>query len=368
MLSSLLIRNYRIFKELKVNQLKRVNLFVGKNNTGKSCLLEALQIYASQGDPQTLKHIISSRDENWKTKNDDNAFHHSLAYLFNGYILPGVGEDSIVIGPINDSARQLYISLKAFQITEDDEGRKIRISIDPTKIKEDVIDIQTALESTMDQKRCHYIALDTHQSVNRSYKNADASTINYQIVKTQNISHEKLSELWDNINLTDLEAEIISCLKIVDTNISGVALVSDASSRLDNSNKRIPIVRINGVKERIPLKTMGEGLTRLFHIILALVNAKNGLLLIDEFENGLHWTVLPKIWNAIIKLSKELNVQVIATTHSRDCIKGFNEIWKTNKDDASFYRLENNAINGNNLITYTNEILSDAIDAEVEVR
>ena len=91
--------------------------------------------------------------------------------------------------------------------------------------------------------------------------------------------------------------------------------------------------------------------------------------MIDEFENGLHWTVLPKIWNVIIKLSKELNVQVIATTHSRDCIiKGFNEIWQSNEKDASFYRLEKDSVNGGKIITYTNEILSDAIDSEVEVR
>ncbi|KPA11061.1 hypothetical protein MHK_008723, partial [Candidatus Magnetomorum sp. HK-1] len=149
---------------------------------------------------------------------------------------------------------------------------------------------------------------------------------------------------------------------------SGIALVSDVSGRLNNLNKRIPIVRIKGVKERIPIKTMGDGLTRLFHIILALVNAKNGLLLIDEFENGLHWTVLPKIWYAMIKLSKALNVQVIATTHSRDCIKGFNENWKSNENDGSFYRLENEPENGGKIIPYTNEILSDAIESEVEVR
>jgi hypothetical protein len=65
---------------------------------------------------------------------------------------------------------------------------------------------------------------------------------------------KKVSELWDNINLTDLEAEILSCLKIINTNISGIALVSDVSGRINNLNKRIPIVRIKGVKERIPIK------------------------------------------------------------------------------------------------------------------
>jgi len=52
----------------------------------------------------------------------------------------------------------------------------------------------------------------------------------------------------------------------------------------------------------------------------------------------------------MIKLSKALNVQVIATKHSRDCIKGFNENWKSNENDASFYRLENEPVNVGRII------------------
>lgn len=370
MLTSLIIRNYRIFKEIKINKLSRVNLFVGKNNTGKSCLLEALQIYASKAEPQILSNIISSRDEKWNTKNDENIFQNSLGYLFNGYTLPlpSPEGEAITIGPIDDNSKQLIISCKAFQIIQDDEGRKIKKIPDPKKVNDELVDIQMALESTMNQKRCYYISLDMSQLANRPYTNTDKQNYNYQIVKTQHISDEKLSVLWDNINLTDLEKEIISCLQIIDSNISGVALVNDISASSKNPIKRIPIVRIEGVKERIPLKTMGDGLTRLFYIILALVNAKDGLLLIDEFENGLHWTVHPKIWNVIINLSKKLNVQVIATTHSRDCIKGYYDIWKSNEKYASFYRLETDPVNGTKTIAYTQDILSDAIDSGVEVR
>ncbi len=90
-------------------------------------------------------------------------------------------------------------------------------------------------------------------------------TINHQLVPIRNINDDKLSVLWDNINLTDLESEVVSCLKIIDSNIEGVALVGDVSG---GKSKRIPIIRYKGLTERIPLKTMGDGLTRLFHIIL----------------------------------------------------------------------------------------------------
>ena len=47
MLSSLKIRNFRTFSHLFIERLGRVNLILGKNNVGKTTLLEALFIYGS---------------------------------------------------------------------------------------------------------------------------------------------------------------------------------------------------------------------------------------------------------------------------------------------------------------------------------
>lgn len=377
MIDSLLIRNFRIFKEIEIKKMSRVNLFVGKNNSGKSCLLEALQIYATKGNPKILYDIISSRDEDWESiiaeKNETavKEISEPLGYLFNGYSLPEIDGESIEIGPIDDDSKRLKIGRRAFQITEDEEGRRIRLPVEQKLIKDELIDIQIALEIIQGKERCHYIALDSHISSykRRTYPTVTKETnINYQVVPTRNINDEKISILWDNVNLTDLEEEVISCLKVIDSNISGVALVGDVADRFSRKNKRIPIIRYKGRDERIPLKTMGDGLTRLFHIILALVNSKNGFLLIDEFENGLHWAVHAKIWDIILRISEELNVQIIATTHSRDCIKGFYEVWGSKEESASFYRLEADSTNGSKIIGYTCEMLADAIESEVEVR
>jgi AAA15 family ATPase/GTPase len=377
MIKSLLIRNFRIFKEIEIKKLSRVNLFVGKNNSGKSCLIEALQIYATKGNPKILYEINTNRDEDWESiiaENNDTSVQEvadPFSYIFNGYSLPEIDGESIEIGPTDDDSERLKIRLRAFQIIEDEEGRRRRVPLEQNFIKDELVDVQVALETIQDDKRYHYITLDSHKPSyrRRIYSGPKDVNINHQVVPTQNISADKLSVLWDNINLTDLEDEVVSCLKIIDSNIEGVALVGDVvSDRIGRKKKRIPIIRYKGLNERIPLKTMGDGLTRLFHIILALVNSKNGFLLIDEFENGLHWTIHPKIWDIIIRLSQELNVQIIATTHSRDCIKGFYDVWSSKEEYASFYRLETDQIKGTKIINYTCEMLSDAIESDVEIR
>ena len=118
----------------------------------------------------------------------------------------------------------------------------------------------------------------------------------------------------------------------------------------------------------MPLKSMGDGMTRIFHIILALVNARNGFLLVDEFENGLHWSVHPKLWNIIFRLAEDLNVQVFVTTHSQDCIRGFHAIWKEQEEKGSFYRLDPDSDMGARVTAYHCETLSDALEMDVEVR
>lgn len=161
------------------------------------------------------------------------------------------------------------------------------------------------------------------------------------------------------------ESDVISALRLIDKRVSGVAFVEDISKGRGSDN-RIPLVKLDGLDEPLPLKSMGDGINRLFHIIVALVNARNGLLLIDEFENGLHWSVLPKVWDIVFQLSERLNVQVFATTHSRDCIEGFDSAWNNYPTLGAFFRLEAN--NGAVKVReYTSETLSDAIEMDVAV-
>lgn len=90
-------------------------------------------------------------------------------------------------------------------------------------------------------------------------------------------------------------------------------------------------------------------------------------MLVDEFENGLHWAVQPRVWKIIFRLAKDLNVQVFASTHSKDCVKSFGEIWKQQEDAGSLHRL-NIVDDGVTVTPYTCETLMDSLDTDVEIR
>jgi AAA15 family ATPase/GTPase len=370
MLESFQIRNFRLFQHLEVGKLGRVNLVVGKNNSGKSTFLEAVQIYASNADSTVLLDLVESRQETWISEIQSHRqifVEHPIRHLFFGHILPKIGEDGISLGEISSDIK-LHIGAAMYQNKKDDEGiiRKIRIS--DANFSDDLSNVEVFLvvEEGKITRRLFPLYEGRNSSTFLSKRQESVFKYPWHIVSTENMPNRKLAALWDLTSLTNLESEVISALGLIDNRVSSIAFVEDIS-RGRTSGIRIPLVKIKGIDEPLPLKSMGDGMTRLFHIIVALVNARNGLLLIDEFENGLHWSVQPKVWDIVFQLSEKLNVQVFATTHSRDCIEGFDRAWNKYPSLGAFFRLD--AKDGSIKATeYTSETLTDAIDMDVEVR
>jgi predicted ATPase len=373
MLESFKIKNFRLFKRLEIGRLSRVNLIVGRNNAGKSTFLEALELYASNGSSAILVDLVESRQETWISEAQSypkTFLGNPIRHLFFGHRLPKLGEEGIVVGEV--APNQLKITVAAYQSKHDEEeGILRRVRIPDEEFDEDLflnVEVLLVAEENEKTRRLFRLNRDLRETWRSSRlfseRQSDFKYI-WQVVPTENISNRKLAALWDLTGLTELESEVINSLKLIEPKVSGVAFVDDISK--GRREDRIPLVKIEGIDEPLPLKSMGDGITRLFHIIVALVNARNGLLLIDEFENGLHWSVQPKVWDIIFNLSDRLNVQVFATTHSRDCIKGFDTAWNKYPSLGAFFRLE--AKDGHIKVTeYTSETLTDSIEMDVEVR
>ncbi len=362
---SLHISNFRLFKQLDIKGLKRINLIVGKNNSGKSALLEAIQIYLTNANPLILFDLIRFRQEYWDAQTSpeievDNA--SALKHLFYGHKLPDADENGFIIGPLEQEETQLHITIAALLNERIDDKIVMRIvSIDD--LDDTVSDYELVL---IDKNKQNIIVKlnEDFKKIHLRYQTNENST-SVQLVPVQVSDNLKIASLWDGIALTVSETEVITGLQLLEPNINGLTFVE--TKRPFRYDRRIPIVKCSGIDEPLPLKSMGDGINRLLHIILALVNAKDGVLLIDEFENGLHWSVQPKVWEIVFNLAEKLNVQVFATTHSRDCVASFGNVWKSNEEDGAFFRINN--IDEKTYVTpYTSETLSDALDTDVETR
>jgi predicted ATPase len=374
-LNSFSIKNFRLFRAIEVKRLSRVNLIVGKNNSGKSAFLEAVQVYASNASPSVILGLVESRQETWGSEAQSqhrNLSGNSVRHLFFDHSLPNVDGEGIFLGELSSSSK-LRLAIAAFRSERGDDGTISRVRVTGLSTKGDLTDIEISLVAEESERTRRVLNLDTdirdlRRRLGPGYleRLAVEPRCPWQVVPTGNMANRKVSALWDLTSLTDLESEVISALRMIEPRVEGIALVEDLYGR-SRGDERIPLVRMAGAKEPLPLKSMGDGLTRLFHIIVALVNAQNGILLIDEFENGLHWSIQPLVWDTVFRVAERLNVQVFATTHSRDCIQGFEQAWSKHLDLGAFFRLDlkDEMVR---VREYTAETLTDALEAKVEVR
>lgn len=172
-----------------------------------------------------------------------------------------------------------------------------------------------------------------------------------------------LGTLWDSIALSDQEKDVVDALHIIDPEISAVSMVGGEGAR----QPRTAIVRSRAFERPVPLRSFGDGLNRLFGIVLSLVNAKDGILLIDEFENGMHHTVQLDAWRAIFRLAQNLDVQVFATSHSWDAIEAFQKAAAETPEEGVLVRLSRR---GNQIIPtlFREDELAVATRDGIEVR
>ena len=169
---------------------------------------------------------------------------------------------------------------------------------------------------------------------------------------------------WDEIALSEHEDDVIEALRIVSPNLSRVNLVSAREGNPD----RVAMVRLSSRPEPIPMRSLGEGLNRLFGLSLALVSSGGGLLLVDEIETGLHYSVQAAMWRLVFQTARRLNVQVFATTHSYDCIRAFEEAASEDTEtEGVLIRLENK--NGKVVaVPFDEAKLNYVVSEEIEVR
>jgi AAA domain, putative AbiEii toxin, Type IV TA system len=381
-LSSLEIQRFRCFRELRIERLGRVNLIVGKNNVGKSTLLEALRLFATAASPTDILEILASREEVSADSFDGIAETEIVPVqsLFFGRRETLGPEAVIKVGPISHPEEVLQLFLMS--------AHELSTSLD--------FDYSKLLKARFDEQQVFLTArigskirvlMSGGLTLYRIHENGDAPpessvrlepmsvplrTIPLHNIGSSGLGSEDMGRLWDRISLSPLEKEVIAALKIVTADVERVALrmadgVPKAKTTHHGSDNRVPFVKLASFEEPMPLRALGDGVNRLFGLALALVNARGGLLLVDEIENGIHYSVQADLWRLVFETAARLNVQVFATTHSYDCIKAFEEAARESEEEGVLIRL---ARRGDRTLVgeFDERELEIAVEGEIEVR
>lgn len=340
MCDSFIAKNFRAFEEIKVQKLAQVNLFIGKNSVGKTALLEALHLYLHKSKTEAIYKLLLKKEEHLSSNNDLASV---VKHLFYKHKLPNSNEPGITLSSLKPN-NEVNKSKSVTITTDTDNG------------------LDSSLMIGEDNKKQGYPLYKDFERFYRHHRmfEDDNNQDNLRFVYSMGIDNDYVAELWDNITLDKEQNDVIKSLQIIEPKLSDVAFIEVKRSR-----SRTAIAKVLG--EKVPFRSMGDGINRILYIVLSMVNAQNGYLLIDEFENGLHYSVQKQVWQVIFALSKSLNVQVFVTTHSSDCIKAFGTQWQDNEKSATLHRIDfyNKK---HSVMPYSYENLDNALQTDTEVR
>lgn len=351
------VTNFRMFKDISLSNFKRINLIAGRNNTGKTSLLESIYLHGGSFNPaltisiEGYRGITSwagkSRDE--KRTPWDNLFHN----LDNEEIIEMISYSH------DDKIEKTRIYLE--------ENPSIDDYPDPiVKDRESISLIPKGMSHTITVEReLSGIKSKSYLRIEKGgmKKIPPLSDAPFQLLF--HAARLRLSPKVDTDRFSRSQIEgnkdmIIEAIGIVDDRIKDIVI----STIGDMPSLYVDI----GLNRYMPLLAAGEGTVKITQILLEMEEARNGIIFIDEFENGFHHSILPKIWDTIYRLSELFNIQVFATTHSIEAIKAAH-IAFSEKDDYAFklYRLEK-IKDEISVISYEKDELEAAIELELEVR
>jgi len=353
------IKNFRGFDKISIDDFNQINLLIGKNNSGKSSILEAIFLLIGMSNPILPDNINRMRGLNIRQPNDFRYLFHKLKF----------NNSPEFFGTFSDlSSRNLKL-LPIYRKTTNTDvlGQKSinnEITFDASTASSNV----NGLELEFSLKQRH--------NQNKTYKSSIIFNPPELIPNVNSLYKEELHAVLISGNTNEINALtryseivkkkkgdiILEALRAIDTKIESLHPLPDGL-----------YFGYSNIEELVPSNIAGDGVRKFLNIATTIAEKKDSIVLIDEIENGLHYSAHKQLWKSIISLSKEFNVQLFITTHSIETLRCLKELLEeTNyapfQKNIAVYTVSHTQKSGIKTYKYSYEGFKDAIDTETEIR
>lgn len=341
------ITNFRGIDHLNMEDFARVNVFVGQNNCGKSTALEALLFVTGMSNPYLPQRLNAFRSRNIFSGVD------SLKYIFHN--MDFTKSPHLSASLFDGDTRELGLSLTYKANGTFDSGVSMLSSETKNFMNTVVLDFEIN-----GSKHQSYIVLNATGGVAEQHiPEAYFEKISTVILPSDISASNPVNDLGEIIKLQQ-KPTVIALLQKFDSRINALEVV--------NGNV---FLGMDGMAELIPLAMAGDGMKRYLNIIAAAANPRTNIILVDEIDNGLHYSAYKKLWEALFALAVETNKQIFVTTHSKETLQKLNQMLEEHPDyrnEMRLYTIENTLKKGFQAYKYTYEGLSGACENDIELR
>jgi AAA15 family ATPase/GTPase len=323
MINYISINNFRCFEQTQIGGFGHVNLIGGLNNSGKTALLEAI-LLSEYPTTNALSVIRNLRKETFERNSNLNPWR----FLFYNK------EDSLEIQiKTKDKAQNNVSDLSILGSNNLDVILSKNTHINPERLNRFISEYNESyilsVSGKYQEKEFGYLPILREDSMYR--KMPIMSNIN--IIGIPHPKNTAEIDVFFHASLPKQDERLAMYYSLIDD--SSIAHFNFFLRTLDSrivdskitSPEGKPIIEIklnNG--QKFPLPMFGDAIKKAVEIILILLNTKNSILLIDEIENGLHYTKHKNLWEVLFNIAKDQNVQIFATTHSKEMMGAFAKV------------------------------------------
>jgi AAA15 family ATPase/GTPase len=330
MITDVLIRNFKCFKSLTVPELGRITLISGRNNVGKTALLEALFLFLDQRNPgmtiqqygrRGVEQVTLTMEEIWGP-------------TFRNYAMDA---EILISLTINGNREQVKFRFNLEFIppvptTVQTEERQIPTDEELTTL---AVDIEYSTGSGEKIVLHHYCDPNNNNRptiVSKTKPSKISLPSASFFASKKHVQANETAEQFSNLAQQDREGEAVEFLKIIEPDLQTLKIIKKGAVSSVHG-------KLEGLPHTLPIHFMGEGMEKLLSLIVAITHSPNRVIFLDEMENGLHYSIMPKIWEALGKALRKYDCQLITTTHSYECLQAAHEGLSEMPDDFRYIRL-----------------------------
>lgn len=323
-IKNLNINHFRGLHDLQLEDLQEINVILGGNNVGKTSVLEAIELFCHQNEAGVLS--LARQRETRKLTRSKLTDVESIRYLFpinqpenNEIFIEGELESS---GNLSLNCRY---SLETLICTTEETEEEEELSTDEVEV--------TKLHFYMTSQNENQSTFETSFEIqDKDRKRISKSESLIPVVTVHVIDHLTGNPFKDLTSNKETKDTAVELLQTFDENIIDLR-------NIDDDNRMIPMIEYKGEKDYIPLTLYGDGLKKSLTLLQSLILAKNGILLIDEYETALHTSAMKPVFLFLLETAKKLNVQLFMTTHSIEAVDKLLEC-QDYLDEISIIRLD----------------------------
>lgn len=350
------IENFRGIRHLVLDNIGQINLLVGRNNCGKSSILDAVFLLSGFSNPLLNFRINQFRDYN---KFDDEGLTLNFYNMISDNHIHIHG--SMTDGTVRD--------LKIVPIASESQYVVPKDSISAQVLSNKETNISTGLTMNFSyvkadgEKKNDSSAIVITNRQNNEIKIRSSKDYKETLPGVYINSKFAFSIAVDNLmNIIKEKQEhvIVEVLKQIDPKIKSISVLK--------SSVNVDI----GLSRLVPINMLGDGIRKMLAIITSLYSCKGGVIFIDEIDNGLHFSSLSSLWKAIIKTAELLDVQVFATTHNIESLQSLDKVLyddcAESRDKIMCYSLRHMDTDELKAYEYPYDKFNYVINQEIEIR